>query len=221
MPTPRRNILLATGNPAKFREIIAILDAAFADALAKPRWISLADLSNVPPEPHEDGATFAANARLKAAYYSTRTGHWAIADDSGLEVDALAGAPGVHSARYAGLVHTADRKTADAANNRKLIAALQSVPPERRTARFRCAVALADGPRILAEAEGRVEGRIIDPPRGHDGFGYDPHFLINDLGRTTAELPADEKNRVSHRGQAFRQLPTLIVDLLARDSSRR
>src|SRR5205085_8586071 len=110
-------------------------------------------------------------------YYSMAAGMWALADDSGLEVDALNGEPGVHSAYYAREVADQPRSIRDPANNAKLIAALRGVPPENRTARFRCCLALADGDRILATAEGRVEGIIIDDPRGAGGFGYDPHFL--------------------------------------------
>lgn len=195
----RRVIVLATTNPGKLREVLAVLDVAGA---------RLKSLSDFPahPEPVEDGTTFAANAALKARYYSQVTGHWALADDSGLEVDALDGAPGILSARYAGTPGD------DQANNAKLVQALAGVPDDRRSARFRCAVALADGPTILATAEGVIEGRIIDHPRGSNGFGYDPHFLVPELGLTTAELSPAEKNRRSHRGQALRAiLPTIVA----------
>jgi len=114
----------------------------------------------------------------------------------------------VRSARWAG--PTAD----DAANNAKLVAALADVPAERRTARFRCVVALADGTRIIAQAEGAVEGRIVDPPRGHNGFGYDPHFFLPERGVTSAELPPEVKNRVSHRGRAIQALRPALLALL-------
>ncbi|MCK6485876.1 MAG: RdgB/HAM1 family non-canonical purine NTP pyrophosphatase [Phycisphaerae bacterium] len=213
MTTIRPRILIATGNPGKFREIIAILAEAWP--AAAPNWVSLADLPSPPPEPDEHGRTFAEIAREKAIYYSAATGLWTLADDSGLEVDALGGEPGVYSARYAGVNHLDDRRAADAANNARLIERLRGVPPERRTARFRCAAALADGPRILLEAEGLVEGRIIDEPRGSGGFGYDPHFWLDERGCTSAELPADEKNRISHRGRAFRALAADLRRLLA------
>lgn len=212
MSLPCRDILLATANPSKIREMVPILEAAFEAGPAPHRWRTLADLIAPPPEPEETGETFLANARLKAVYYSRHAGMWAIADDSGLEVDALGGQPGIHSARFAGLNHAADRKSADAANNRKLIDLLCDIPAERRTARFRCAVVLAAGETVLAEAEGAVEGRIIDSPRGAGGFGYDPHFLIDELGRTTAELPAEEKNRLSHRARALRRLAAMMHD---------
>lgn len=216
-----RKILIATGNPAKFREMAEVLRSceALAHGDGSPiEWLSLSDLPVRPGEPVEDGATFADNARLKAVYYSRLAGCWAIADDSGLEVFALGGDPGIHSARYAGLNHTADRRAADTANNKKLIEKLRSVPEERRGARFRCAVALADGARVLLEAEGEVAGRIIDTPRGSGGFGYDPHFFVDELGCTTAELPPEEKHRVSHRGRALRALARQLGELLRRDA---
>ncbi len=200
MVTPRV-IVVATTNPGKLREVLAVLDVAGA------RLQSLSDFPQH-PEPVEDGTTFAANAALKARYYSRMTGHWALADDSGLEVDALDGAPGILSARYAGTPGD------DIANNTKLIQALAGVPHDRRTARFRCAVALADRHTILATAEGVIEGQIIDQPRGSNGFGYDPHFLVPELGLTTAELSAEEKNRRSHRGQALRAILPKIAALV-------
>ena len=121
--------------------------------------------------------------------------------------------PGVRSARYAG-VEGRPRAEIDAANNRKLIERLREVPAERRTARFRCVLVLADGERILARAQGAIAGRIIDEPHGTGGFGYDPHFFVDRLGCTTAELSAEEKNRVSHRGSAVRAMAPLIADLL-------
>ncbi|MFH1418134.1 MAG: RdgB/HAM1 family non-canonical purine NTP pyrophosphatase [Planctomycetota bacterium] len=208
--TPRK-ILLATGNPGKFREISAVL-SELVDGIDLPpiHWISLEDLPTQVPEPVEDQETFAANAALKACYYSHATGLWTLADDSGLEVDALGGAPGVRSARYSGLPPGAPREEVTRANNAKLIAALAGVGPDRRSARFRCCLALASGDRILATAEGTVEGRIIDEPRGAGGFGYDPHFLLPDLGKTTAELPPEEKNRISHRGKALQRLRVFL-----------
>ena len=202
-------ILLATSNPGKLREIRAVLE----QGTHRIEFVSLADLSTVPPEPAETGATFAANARLKAIYYSTRTGLRTLADDSGLEVDALGGEPGVRSARFAGVAGR-PRAEIDAANNRKLIERVRGIPADRRTARFRCVLALADGERIVAETEGTIEGRIIDEPRGGGGFGYDPHFFVESLGCTTAELSAADKNRVSHRGQALRKMAEVIVSLM-------
>ncbi|MCP4248117.1 MAG: XTP/dITP diphosphatase [bacterium] len=197
-----RCILAATKSAGKLREIEAVLGELGVE------FITLADVGEV-AEAIEDGDTFAENAAAKARHYSRLTGRWTLADDSGLEVDALDGAPGVHSARYAGAHGN------DAANNAKLIANLTDVPPERRTARFRCALALADGDRILATATGTIEGRIMDTPRGHNGFGYDPHFLVPEYNQTTAEMPPHQKNRLSHRGQALRAIVPALADLLA------
>lgn len=209
-------VLIATRNPGKAREIEAILSekGSAVESFPTLRWKTLDDLAEEIPEPTEDQATFIGNASLKARYYSLASGLWTLADDSGLEVDALSGAPGVMSARFAGLPDSADRQTRDAANNEKLVAQLQGVPPERRTARFRCALALADGQRILATVEGTIEGRIIDVSRGRGGFGYDSHFLVPHLGKTTAELAPSEKNRISHRGQALRQMRAKLAELL-------
>jgi len=213
MIAPRR-ILVATGNPGKLREITAVLEGAFAGIAVPHVWLSLADLSPATPEPEETGVTFAENARLKARYYAARTGAWTLADDSGLEVDALDGAPGVRSARFADCPPDWPRSQADAANNRKLVELLRGVPAQRRTARFRCVLALADGDRILAEACGTIEGRIIDEPRGTGGFGYDPHFFVDALGCTTAELSPAQKNAVSHRGNAARGMAERLRALL-------
>jgi XTP/dITP diphosphohydrolase len=201
MSQTRRKILIATGNPGKVREIAAVM----ADLPVE--WISLFDLPPI-AEPVEDGKTFAENARLKASYYAKQAGMWALADDSGLEVDALDGEPGVYSSRYAG------DQCDDAANNAKLIAKLDGVPAEQRTARFRCVVALASPDAVLAEADGKIEGVIVDEPRGHNGFGYDPHFLVPSLGKTTAELPAEHKNSISHRGNALRAIRAAIEKCL-------
>lgn len=185
------HILVATRNLGKLREIRQI-------AAAMPLvFHGLDEFPQVSDAP-ETGATLAENARQKALYYSAATGLDTLADDSGLEVDALGGAPGVHSARYAGWPRD------DQANNRKLIEALAGVPPQRRTARFRCAVAFVRQGRVVLESEGTFEGLIIDQPRGNNGFGYDPHFLIPELGLTAAELSPEEKNARSHRGRALR-----------------
>lgn len=209
------DILIATNNPGKYREITAVLSEADDSAHPKVRWHGLADLNRSIDEPHEDGETFLANAVLKATCYSRAASMWALADDSGLEVDALGGEPGVHSAYFDRSAADRPREERDRANNAKLIASLRNVPPERRTGRYRCVLVLADGDRILATAEGVVEGRIIDTPRGGGGFGYDPYFLVPELGRTVAELPPDEKNRISHRGQALRIMRKLLHDLLS------
>jgi len=191
-------ILFATGNPHKLKEVGAILEPAGV------RVESLGDAADRWPEPVEDRETFIGNAELKAAYYARRIGRPVLADDSGLVVDALQGAPGVRSARYSGLSGPRDR--VDAANNRKLLEALRGVSETDRTARFVCAMALHDGERVLARAEGAIEGRILDAPRGSNGFGYDPLFFVVERGRTTAELDPADKNAISHRGRAARRL---------------
>lgn len=197
-------LLLATGNAGKVREIREMTAAAGVD------WVGLDAFPDV-PEAIEDGATFAENARIKALHYAGATGLLTLADDSGLCVDALDGAPGVHSARFAG------EPRDDARNNAKLVRDLTDIPDQQRTARFRCCLAFAEPGRVLLEAEGAVEGRIVDEPGGTNGFGYDPHFFVASHGRRMAELPPDEKNAISHRGAALRALwPKLEALLRAR-----
>jgi non-canonical purine NTP pyrophosphatase (RdgB/HAM1 family) len=192
-------VLFATGNRYKVDEVEAILG---------PLGIvvrSLADVELQPEEPEEDGATFEDNARLKARYYARQLGMTCVAEDSGLEVDALGGAPGVYSARYAGAPGTRDER--DAANNRKLLEALRHVPEAQRQARFVCVASVADpSGTILAEARGTYEGTIAQAPRGTNGFGYDPLLYLADRGCTSAELSPEEKHARSHRGKAFRAL---------------
>jgi XTP/dITP diphosphohydrolase len=197
-----REILLATHNAGKISEIRRVAGQE------RWRWRSLDEFPGVRPAV-EDGCTFAENARRKALHYAAATGLPTLADDSGLEVDALGGAPGVQSARYAG------QPRDDAANNLKLTAALAGVPPEKRTARFRCVMALAMGDSVVAETHGVVEGLILDEPRGENGFGYDPHFLLPNRSKTMAELSPDEKNSISHRGRALRAMLPEIARLLA------
>ncbi len=214
------HILIATANPGKAREIQAVLNERPSDStgghpLRGIVWHTLVDRCGGVAEPEEDGATFLDNAILKARYYSLAAGLWTLADDSGLEVDALAGAPGVLSARFADAPEGSPREARDAANNRKLIGLLRDVPMQRRTARFRCVLALADGDRVLATAEGSIEGLIIDEPRGAGGFGYDPHFWLPGLEKTTAELSPEHKNRISHRGTALRALKEKLAALVA------
>jgi len=207
-------IVVATGNPHKVEELRAILAPLGLELL------SLADLSDTHPEPEETGETFEENAALKALAYAERTGLHCLADDSGLEVDALAGAPGVISARYHsdGLETGLPRPERDRLNNERLLRKLEGVPPDRRTARFVCAMALASPEgQVLAKARGLFEGRIGLPgevPRGSNGFGYDPLFLVApDYTRTSAELSPDEKNRLSHRGKAARAMADAIGEL--------
>ncbi|NDY41707.1 XTP/dITP diphosphatase [Dissulfurirhabdus thermomarina] len=188
-----RRIVLATHNPGKVRELAAILGDLGL------RVESLAGHPEV-PEVVEDGATFLENALKKARTVASATGCLALADDSGLVVDALGGAPGVHSARYAG--EDAD----DDANNRKLLAELAGVPEAARTARFVCVVAVADPSGAWTSAEGTCEGRIAPAPAGSGGFGYDPVFYVPELGATMAEVPPEVKNRISHRAAALATL---------------
>ena len=197
-------IVIATGNPHKVDEIRAVL-APMGFAV-----LSLADLGRpVPAEPDEPGATFEENARIKARYYAAALGTAVLADDSGLEVDALQGAPGVHSAHWAGA--EGSRAERDARNNAKLVAMMRGVPHDRRRARFVCTMCVAtpDGA-VLVETRGEFEGAIVDEPRGAHGFGYDPHLWLADRGVTSAELPPEVKNELSHRGRAVRRLAYLI-----------
>jgi XTP/dITP diphosphohydrolase len=187
-------MVLATDNAGKLSELQAMLSGGGIQVLPQ----AALGVSKVV----ENGASFVENAVLKARNAARQTGLPAIADDSGLEVDALSGAPGIHSARYAGA------NASDAENLEKLLEELRSVPANRRTARFRCVmvyVRQADDPTPVI-CEGTWEGCILEAPRGHNGFGYDPVFLARGLNRSSAELPAAEKNRLSHRGQALRKL---------------
>lgn len=186
-------IVIASKNSGKVAEIAA----ALRDFPVKV--VSLAELGNV-PEAVEDGATFAENALLKARFYASYTGKACLADDSGLEVDALNGAPGVHSARYAGEAAT------DEQNNAKLLASLADKGLTESAARFRCVLAFVDTDGVVITADGVCEGRILNVPRGRGGFGYDPLFYLPELGKTLAEIDVAEKNRISHRGAALRNL---------------
>jgi non-canonical purine NTP pyrophosphatase (RdgB/HAM1 family) len=200
VPKPQR-ILIATANPGKIREFREMLGG---DRLA---WDDLSQHPPVPPV-EETGRTFRENACLKASGYAKQFDTWALADDSGLEVDALDGSPGVYSARWAEMQGTGK---GDADNNAALLRQLEAVDVARRPARFVCVLALSDPQgRIILTADGRVEGRILRSPRGANGFGYDPLFLVDALGRTTAELPPGEKHRISHRGQALRRMAALM-----------
>jgi XTP/dITP diphosphohydrolase len=201
---PRR-LVVATSNPGKLREFRSLLQAAEMDAQPY-ELVSLAELGL--PSPAESGKTFLANALLKAQHAAGLSGHAALADDSGLEVDALDGAPGIYSARYAAVSDAG----ADAANNAKLLRELADIPFERRTARYRCALVLLDAPSASPlVAEGVWEGYILDAPRGDGGFGYDPYFWLPDRQLTVAQLSTEDKNRLSHRGTAMRELRTALL----------
>ena len=191
---PRRRLVVATANEGKLAEFRALLADVPFDLT------SLGELHL--PSPEESGASFLANATLKARHAASLSGLAALADDSGLEVDALGGAPGVHSARYAGA------QGDDRANNLKLVAALRDVPNNKRQARYRCVLVLVREPSDPAPliAEGVWEGEILDAPRGAGGFGYDAYFYLPALKCTAAELPPETKNRLSHRGTALKAL---------------
>jgi XTP/dITP diphosphohydrolase len=187
-------LVIATGNLGKLREFRSLL-AGLPFELTSSAELEL-------PSPEETGGTFRANALLKARHAANLSGSAAVADDSGLEVDALNGAPGIYSARYAGA------EADDAANNAKLMRALAGLSHEARRARYRCALVFVenavDAAPLIAEAD--WEGFILDAPRGGGGFGYDPYFWLPDLNKTAAELEPVEKNRLSHRGKALRAL---------------
>jgi XTP/dITP diphosphohydrolase len=181
----------ATSNPGKLREFRRAAEHAPVDIQLMPGF------SNIPVAP-EDGDTFEANAILKAQYYGRHVSGLLFADDSGLEVDALNGAPGVHSARFSGPQATDD------SNNRLLLERLRGV--ENRAARFVCVIALVENGHLLRTYRGSVEGRILDQPRGAGGFGYDPLFYYPPFGCTFGEASGDAKFAVSHRGQALRKM---------------
>jgi XTP/dITP diphosphohydrolase len=198
-------VLVATSNAGKLRD--------FAGAAA-PHGIIITNIPNFSSLPPvvEDGVTFEENACKKAEAYSLAVpGELVLADDSGLEIDALGGAPGVHSARYAAPdlqnvePHAAESNTDDEANNAKVLRELKGVPEQKRTARFVCVLAIAREGQTVQTFRGTVEGILLDAPRGQQGFGYDPLFFFPKIGKTFAELSAEEKAQYSHRGAAFRE----------------
>ncbi len=195
-----KQIVLASNNPGKVREIGQLLTDFHMEVLPQSAF----DISEV----EETGLTFVENAILKARHASRHSGLPALADDSGLEVDALNGEPGIYSARYAGV------GASDEQNLQKLLEALKDVPEQQRTARFQCLMVYmrhgADPTPLIAQ--GTWEGRITVEPQGENGFGYDPVFFVPEHGCTSAQLPAEVKNRLSHRGQALRQLVRLLAE---------
>lgn len=193
-----RKLLVATTNRGKLVEIEAVLEGVPFEI------VTLADFPGV-AAPEETGRTFAENARAKALYYARATNELTVAEDSGLEIDALDGAPGVESARYAGAEASYPQKFA------RIYDALRSKRAAGSPARFVCAVALARGSHCLFETHGVIEGQIASAPKGEGGFGYDPIFFYPPFGATLAEA-GDRKSTVSHRGQAFRALRTFLVE---------
>ena len=198
--TPRDPIrlLIATHNPGKVREYGDLLREAAVELVS----LSEVGINDVIPE---EGSTYAENALAKARGYAALSGMVTLADDSGIEVDALGGAPGIHTARYAG--EGAD----DTERNALLLRSLEGVPEAERTARFRCVIALAWPEGHSTVAEGVVEGRIALEPRGQHGFGYDPIFFLPEYGCTMAELPEEVKNRISHRARAAAEAVKLLM----------
>lgn len=207
-PTHKITLVIATGNRGKFKEIAALL---------RGLDVRLVPLDRVGPVevPPEGGDSFQENARRKAVAVSVATGQLSLADDSGLEVDALGGDPGVLSARFGGPGQT------DTDRYRLLLDKLIGIPRERRTARFRCVVALAEPGGRVYYAEGTCEGRIATAPRGGHGFGYDPVFELPVLDKTLAEVGPEIKNRLSHRAQALTKMRAILESLLSAADRRR
>jgi XTP/dITP diphosphohydrolase len=197
----KRQVVLGTHNPNKIREIHAILNGLALEILTMNDFPKIAEVE-------ETGKTFAENALLKAREVYRQSGILTLSDDSGLEVDALNGAPGIYSARYAGEAKDY------AANNRKLLEELQDVPEHQREAQFRCVVAIA-GPEVEQVVEGIVRGMIIYEPRGRHGFGYDPLFVPEGFSQTFSEMGDELKNQISHRSQAFRKAREVLEKIFS------
>jgi XTP/dITP diphosphohydrolase len=201
------SVLFATTNPGKITELKGCLGYEL-------KCLSLTDFDEI-VEIIEDGSTFAENAKKKASGYAKATGRWTIADDSGLVIDVLGGAPGVNSARFSGeKLSGKDMTLIDHRNIAKVLELLKDVPKEKRTARFVCSLCLASPEKILLETQGTLEGFITDKEIGVNGFGYDPIFYVPDFKKTVAQLSAEEKNSISHRGKAIRKLKPLLEKLL-------
>jgi XTP/dITP diphosphohydrolase len=199
-PVPPKRLLLASQNTGKRNEMRLLVEGLSFEVVG-PQEVGILE------SPAETGGSFAENARLKALAYARVSGLLTVADDSGLSVEALGGGPGLHSSRFGG------PGASDLDRNRLLLEKLVGVPPERRGARFTSAVAVAQGGMIVFETEAGVEGRIAEAMRGGNGFGYDPLFFYPPLGRTFGELPREEKDRVSHRGQSFARLREFLSRL--------
>ncbi len=193
-------LLIATHNPGKAKEYEELLAGL-------PLELTYPAQEGLDMEVAETGASFAENARLKAAAYARASGLVALADDSGLEVDALGGEPGIHSARYAGT------GASDKERYRLLLEKLREVPWEERTARFRCVIAVATPGGQVHTAEGICEGIIAFAPKGEHGFGYDPVFYLQEYGKTMADLPPETKNKISHRARAVQRAREILEEI--------
>ncbi len=200
---PPMDLVIGTGNPHKLAEIKAVLDGDLV------RVLGVRDVIEVFEEPEETGETFEENARLKASYYARLTGRLCLADDSGLEVDALNGEPGVYSSRYAG------SDGDDAANNEKLLRELSDVADDNRGAQFQCVMALATPDTVHFVASGICRGRILNEAQGDAGFGYDPLFFHEPSEKTFAELPRETKSKFSHRGEALKVVADQLSSLVS------
>lgn len=192
-------VIIASTNQGKLKEFKELMKGLSVEVKSLKDFPEIGDIE-------ENGASFAENAYIKAKAVFDATGCLSIADDSGLEVDALDGAPGIYSARYAG------EEKNDTANNEKLLSEMNAVSDENRGAQFHCAIVAIDQNGTRYDAEGIVRGHILRAPQGENGFGYDPLFYIEEFGRTTAELSMDEKNKISHRGQAVRQIVEILKE---------
>jgi XTP/dITP diphosphohydrolase len=201
-------LLLASQNRGKLHEMRILVEGLPYRVLG-PAEVGIRDA------PEETGTTFLENARIKALHYAARSGLLAVADDSGISVDALGGEPGLYSSRFGG------EEASDDERNALLLSRLEGVPDEARTARFTCALVLALGRRSLFEVVESVEGRIAQGPQGGNGFGYDPVFFFPPFGRTFGEVPRQDKDRVSHRGKAFARLRAFLETLGERDAGAR
>lgn len=196
-----KKIVVATGNQGKLREIREIFEGYPVE------FLSMKDIWSVVPDIEENGTTFLENARIKADYVFDRTGIWTLADDSGLEVDYLNGAPGVRSARFAG------EKADSTANNEKLLHELRNALTGQRTARFKCVIVLKYGCNTYNISEGSCEGKIAFELKGDGGFGYDPLFIPEGESLSFAEIGSEKKHQISHRGKALQQLKTKIHEI--------
>ena len=190
-------VIIASGNQGKLKEFKELMKDLDVEVKSLKDFPEIGDIE-------ENGASFAENAYIKAKAVYDATGCLSIADDSGLEVDALGGAPGIYSARYAG------EEKDDAANNKKLIEEMNDIPDEKRGAQFHCAIVAIDRDGHRYDAEGIVRGMILCTPQGENGFGYDPIFYLPERGMSTAELSPEDKNSISHRGNALRKMKALL-----------